>query len=232
MSTPTASNPTRPTELKTRGYVLRRTNYGEADRILNLITPEGKFAVIAKGARKSRSKLAGGIEMFTLSDYHIRFGRSEFGTLTSAKLLTYHSEIVKDFARMELAATILKRLGRAADSTDSPDYFYIADQSLSGLNYQIDICLIEAWFHLRLAAASGEEPNLYRDLSGTPLSADCRYRWHATEACFVKDSQGPYDANAVKLLRLLLKVDLTIATRIKLTNELLHLALEFARTIS
>ena len=45
--------------LRTFGYVLRRTNYGEADRILNIITPSGKISAIAKGVRKEKSKLAG-----------------------------------------------------------------------------------------------------------------------------------------------------------------------------
>ena len=45
-------------DLRTKAIVLRRTDYGEADRILNLITPQGKIAVIAKGVRKEKSKLS------------------------------------------------------------------------------------------------------------------------------------------------------------------------------
>ena len=45
-------------DIKTMGYVLKRTNYAEADRILNLITPQGKISAIAKGVRKEKSKLA------------------------------------------------------------------------------------------------------------------------------------------------------------------------------
>ena len=59
-------------DIRTQGFVLKRTNYGEADRILNIITPLGKYAVIAKSVRKSRSKLAGSIEMFSLIDFNIR----------------------------------------------------------------------------------------------------------------------------------------------------------------
>ena len=47
-----------PNDIKTLAYVIRRTNYGEADRIINLITPEGKISAIAKGVRKEKSKLA------------------------------------------------------------------------------------------------------------------------------------------------------------------------------
>ena len=44
-------------DIKTCAYVLRRTNYGEADRILNIITPLGKMSVIAKSVRKEKSNL-------------------------------------------------------------------------------------------------------------------------------------------------------------------------------
>ena len=30
-------------DLRTYGIVLRRTNYGESDRIVNFVTPEGKI---------------------------------------------------------------------------------------------------------------------------------------------------------------------------------------------
>ena len=36
-------------DTRTRAIVLRRTDYGEADRILQLLTPEGKRSVIARG---------------------------------------------------------------------------------------------------------------------------------------------------------------------------------------
>ena len=57
-----------PSDLRTHAIVLRRTNYGESDRILSLLTPEGKIAVLARGVRKEKSRLAGGIELFSTDD--------------------------------------------------------------------------------------------------------------------------------------------------------------------
>jgi DNA repair protein RecO (recombination protein O) len=46
----------------TQGVVLTRINYAEADRILTVLTEDfGKVSLIAKGTRKEKSKLAGGI---------------------------------------------------------------------------------------------------------------------------------------------------------------------------
>ena len=77
-------------DLRTQAIVLRRTNYRESDRILDLLTPEGKQAVIARGVRKAKSRLAGGIELFTLAEVVIHQGRGDLGTLTSAKMLQFY----------------------------------------------------------------------------------------------------------------------------------------------
>ena len=87
--------------------VLRRTNYGETDRIVNFITPAGQVSVLAKGVRKQGSKLAGGLELFCLSDI-VATGNQKLARLTSAKLVTFYSEIIKDYDRLQLAYRLLK----------------------------------------------------------------------------------------------------------------------------
>jgi len=53
----------------TTGLVLSRTDFGEADRIITVLTPDhGKLRLMAKGVRRMKSKLAGGIDLFTVSD--------------------------------------------------------------------------------------------------------------------------------------------------------------------
>lgn len=73
---------------RTKAWVLRRTNYGEADRILNLITPQRQISAVARGVRKSKSKLAGAIELFCLSDVVLVGGKNGgMATLSSASLV-------------------------------------------------------------------------------------------------------------------------------------------------
>jgi recombinational DNA repair protein (RecF pathway) len=43
--------------------------------MVQLLTPKGRRSVIAKGVRRERSKLAGGIELFSLCDVVVRSGR-------------------------------------------------------------------------------------------------------------------------------------------------------------
>ncbi|OGE64201.1 DNA repair protein RecO, partial [Candidatus Daviesbacteria bacterium RIFCSPLOWO2_02_FULL_36_8] len=49
---------------KTEGIILKRRNFGEADRILTVFTlQKGKISVIAKGVRRITSRRAGNVEL-------------------------------------------------------------------------------------------------------------------------------------------------------------------------
>ena len=219
-------------DIKTMGYVLKRTNYAEADRILNLITPQGKISAIAKGVRKEKSKLAGGIEMFTLSNYNIHLGRGEFGVITSAKMQKYHSNIIKNFTKMELAAMMLKKLSRAAENSDNSEYFEIINQCLTSLDMSNDDGLTESWFLMRLGKAAGEEINLYRDADGEKLNPELRYFWNTGENSFVLHDNGDFGVNEIKMLRLLLTADLSVVKRVKVTPEMLQKIVGFTKMAS
>jgi DNA repair protein RecO (recombination protein O) len=65
--------------------ILRRRDVGEADRILVLGTPTGKRHVIARGVRKTTSRLAGHIELFTYTTMQLAIGRT-FDVVTQSSV--------------------------------------------------------------------------------------------------------------------------------------------------
>ncbi|MBR3253715.1 DNA repair protein RecO [Candidatus Saccharibacteria bacterium] len=219
-------------DIKTLAYVLRRTNYGEADRILNLITPNGRMTAIAKAARKERSKLAGGIEMFSLIEINIHFGKAEMGLVTGAKMLKYYGNILADFDRMELAALILKKISLVAESLDSEECFGIVNATLPALDRGVQKDLVEAWFWLNYAKLTGEQINLYRDVYGDKLDAEKLYDWNIDEAAFMEKMEGNFDADAIKLMRLMTAADLEVIERVKDIGDKLRPILRVARGIN
>lgn len=73
--------------LTTEALVLRSVGYGEADLIVTLYTrARGRLVALARGARKSKRRFGGGLELFTLSSVQLG-GRSgaELWTLQSAE---------------------------------------------------------------------------------------------------------------------------------------------------
>lgn len=191
-------------QINTEGIVLTRTDFQEADRILTLLTPDhGKLRVIAKGVRRPRSKLAGGIELLSVSDITVLPGRGELGTLISTRLITHYANIVQDIQRTMLAYDFLKRTNRVTEDAAGEEYFMILQRTLDALNdLEFSSDLVELWYSMQLLNVTGHLPNLQTDTEDKKLQADAAYLFDFEFMAFREQAGGPFKANHIKLLRL------------------------------
>ena len=220
-------------DIRTKAIVLRRTNYGESDRILNLLTEKGMLSCIAKGVRKEKSKLAGGIELFCLSEVTVHEGKNnKLGVLTSAKMLEAYQNISLKLESLELASTILKTVTKVAETTSGPEYFYLVKQIFQALEVGVNPELVETWFWFNFAKTSGEQINLMRDAEGEKLDAFKSYIWDSAELALRPQIGGNVTANDIKLMRLILASDLKTVSRVNDITKHLPSLLYIAKTIN
>lgn len=195
-----------PHQTTTKAIVLRRVNYGEADRILTLLTPDqGKLSAIAKGARRAKSKLAGGIELFSVSEISFIKGKNDIDTLTSTRLIRHFNNIVTDLPRTNQAYDFIKIIDKTTEDKPEELYFNLLKTALAALDDKsIDPLLTQLWFNLRLLKVAGHAPDLFLDSQGDKLAADKKYEFDLDKMKFFapKNREGNYDANAIKYLRL------------------------------
>lgn len=191
-------------QLVSEGIILNRTDYGEADRIITLLTPQqGKLRLMAKGVRRVKSKLAGGIELFSVSTVTYIQGRKELGTLISARLGRHYGGIVKDIQRTMTGYELIKRLDKATEDQPETEYFDLLAASFEALeDTTISLDLIRLWFMMQLLRQGGHSPNLETDVTGNKLAADGRYAFSFEDMAFASTPNGPFAANHIKFLRL------------------------------
>jgi len=203
--------------IRSKAIVLRRTNYGEADRILQLLTPEhGKVSVIAKGARREKSKLAGGIELFALCDVTFLPGKGEMGTLTGARLDTFFAHILDNYDRLQLGYEAIKQITKVAETVDEPAFFELLKVTFESLNdAEINDKVIEAWFWLQLAILMGVGMNLATDINGMKLVEESRYNFEEADSAFVYSENGRFTTEHIKLMRLLSAQPPRVAQQVK-----------------
>jgi len=213
-----------------QAIVLRRTNYGEADRIVQLLTPDGRQSVMARGVRKEKSKLAGGIELFAISDVVIGEGKGDLGVLTSAKLVQFYRHILEDYDRLQFGYLAIKLVARASETVNEPEWFDLLSEVLMGLDaVTISLPLVEAWFYIRYAGLLGHELNLELDINGDKLSPDVAYRYDSGEQGLRPVQNGELTGEHIKLLRLIASRSLKVLVQIGGIGELLPEALRVAR---
>lgn len=219
-------------DVRTKAIVLRRTDYGEADRILQLLTPEGKRSVIARGVRKEKSRLAGGIELFSVSDVVIHSGRGELGVLTSAKLLEHYDALVRDLDLIEQGGAMMRAANIRSEHVDSPEFFDILQQSLRAMQKHVDDDaatrwkdILRAWWGINLVRVSGEDVNLRFDTDGEKLEATQRYYWDQESAAFAKAQAGRIGADHIKMLRVMYAMPAEAALKVRGAADLIDEAI-------
>jgi DNA repair protein RecO len=188
-----------------KSIILKRTNYQDADRIITLLTKEqGKIKVIAKGVRKQKSKLAGGLELLSVSEVSYIQGRSELHTLTSARLIKHYSQIVKDIDRTMMAYRFLGSINKICEDESGQEFFDLLTRGMILLDdFNIQIDLIELWFNLHMLAVTGHQPDLYNDNSGKKLVSNSSYDFDLDTMTFMNSKTDNFNQNHIKLLRLL-----------------------------
>lgn len=148
-------------QYRDRGVVLRTTKLGEADRIITIITSgHGKVRAVAKGARRTRSKLAGHVEPLRHVDLQLYRGRGELDIVTGAVTLDRWPALRSDLDRLGVAMTLAEAVDQSVhDRGDDPVPYQMLTGALGRLDRAHSEMLLPA-FLLRLLTHEGTAPML------------------------------------------------------------------------
>lgn len=183
--------------------VLARTDYGEKDRILTVITADnGKLKAIAKSVRSGKSRLAGGIELFAENELGLVEGRGDLYTVTHSRMKRYFGNIAKDLDKSMYAYECLKMVNKFTPDGAGSEYYDVLVKLLDALAAgKVSFAQVKVWFGLKALDNLGASPNFQTDPAGKKLEAQGRFQYDFDRHCFYTDAEGPYSPDHVKILR-------------------------------
>jgi DNA repair protein RecO (recombination protein O) len=147
----------------TEAIVIRHSNFGEADRILTIMTPDlGKLRVIAKGVRKITSRKAGHVELFTRVKLLLARGRT-FDIISQAETVEPYRPLREELLRGSTAHYLSELIDAFAQegSEDNALYDLLAD-GLGWVADSPDPALAARYFEMRLLTITGYRPQLFK----------------------------------------------------------------------
>jgi DNA repair protein RecO (recombination protein O) len=156
------------TTLHTEALVLRAVDFGESDRIVHLLTPAvGRLPAIAKGARRSRRRFPGTLDLMNRLAVQIERRRpSALPRLEGARLLHASEAARSDVSRFALGCYLLELLDRLAPEGGAPAdlarLYRFALESLAWLEREAPDARMRTLLELRALAALGLRPELLR----------------------------------------------------------------------
>ena len=148
---------------RTEGIVMGRRDQGEADRVLRLCTPSGKIDVLAKGARKIRSRKAGHIELFTRTSFVLSRVPNYWDIISQAETLDPHTPLRSDLLRGTYARYAVELLDRFfSEGEGGTAVFDLLDHTLCWLCEDDDLDIIARFYEQHLVGLAGFRPELFR----------------------------------------------------------------------
>jgi DNA repair protein RecO (recombination protein O) len=153
-----------PRTYRTDAVILKSSVFAERDRMLVLFTPAyGKLRVLAKGVRRTSSRLAGHVGAFTYSNLFLVHGRT-FDLVTQGATIRQFSGLHTDLWRVSHAFFAAELVDRFTEEQHSmPGLFEALLKHLDRLNQpELDVNLVARAFELELLSLAGYRPELFR----------------------------------------------------------------------
>lgn len=211
--------------------VLRRLDYGEADRILTLLTREhGKLSAIAKGSRRAKARAANGLDLFGRSRMMLAKGHN-LDVVAQAERRGDVRNISGDLHRTAYACLVAEVADKVLEERHPvDDVFDLVVTTIDRLNVPNRSPRAEsAWFLMRILDLLGYQPQLV-DCAGCNESLPEAAAWFSPllggllcRRCGAHDQAGsPVSVNGLKVLRVMAAGDAALYDRLRLSPELLH----------
>lgn len=149
---------------KTEAVVLRSIRYGEADRVLHLYSVDrGRIGAMAKGVRRTRSKMGGRLEPLSRVRLVLRQGRGDLSTVSGVDTVSAHPGLRERRASLERASQACESVLRLLDSGEAnPAAYHLLCNQLALLDADPDAATRaqSLAFRLKLLLAAGFAPEL------------------------------------------------------------------------
>lgn len=144
------------------GLVLRARDYGENDRLITILTNEGKMTVIAKGARSMKSKIKNLTEPFIYANFELNQKGTSIAWIKGGSINQSFYNLRNSIEKLFLATYICDVANElSGERVDCSDMLRLTLNTLFAImSDKRPLSQIKAVFEIRASAMSGYRPNV------------------------------------------------------------------------
>lgn len=172
--------------IKTKGIIIAENNMGDFDKMVTLLTPNGKIGCSAKGSRRPKSQLMAGTQFLCFGEYMLFKGTNTY-TLNSCETIEVFYKIRTDLDKLEYASHITKIIQDVTDENQNTykilqlylNTLYVISETDMDLEFVLSIfklrlmCLLGFTPRIQKCTECGKEENLnYFSLKDNGLKCD------------------------------------------------------------
>ena len=217
-----------PRTYRCEGLTIRKASIGEADLVVTVFTAQrGKVRAVAKGARRSSSRLVGHLEPLTLARFSMAQGR-ELDIVSQAEVMDGFALAKSSLTTMTRALYVAELLdGFGPEHSPSPGLLHLAVNAIRALPDAVEPETPLRYFEFHLLRLTGMLPELYQCVECRTDVAPDAHRFSVNLGGVLCPSCSPPEAwvrplslRAMKVLRLMHRGSLANASAVGLNPAL------------
>ena len=147
--------------IKTKGIILSESNMNDFDKMVTILTPNGKIGCAAKGARRPKSLLMSGTQLLCFGEYLLYKSSSSY-LMNSCDTIEIFYNIRTDLDKLKYASHITKIINDVTYENQNTykilqlylNTLYMISEQEKDLNFVLSV------FKLRLACLLGFMPEI------------------------------------------------------------------------
>lgn len=146
---------------RVEGIVIRSMDYGEGNKIVTLLTENnGKVGVIARGAKKLKSRLAAMVQPFTYGEYVFFRQNGGLGTLNQGEIIESHFSLREDLFLAAYASYACELLDRTLQDEEVGRFWFTQLKAcLDALSTGKDPQIVLHLYEIKVLQAAGYGPS-------------------------------------------------------------------------
>ncbi len=140
------------------GIVLTRRDHSEADRVVTLLTADGRLSLLAKGVRKLRSRKAGHLELFSRTRVLASRVEGSWDIISQADVQVTRSRLQEDFARATCARYVAELALRLFEDDTGEALYTLVDAAFTQLATGPETDILVRWYEQQVLSLAGFRP--------------------------------------------------------------------------
>jgi len=193
--------------IKEQGIVLRSRDFGEAHKIITLYSlTKGKISLLAKGVKKTKSRLAALCHPFSHGRYLLFAGKS-FYTLTQGEIIRSHHQLRDDLWKLAYASYFSELIDLGTEEEEpNEELFQLLLQGFLLLMEEENLFLVTRFFEIRFLAFSGYTPHLEACVSCGKNIEKAKIKFSAKQGGLLCSDCWPQDQYSLNISRETLEI--------------------------
>ena len=214
---------------KIEGIIVSEYPFEESSKIINILTKDGEYNIIAKGAKKIKSPFFAVTNKFTLGIFNIQYKEKGLSKLIDADIIYNYSTIKKDINKVSYVTYITELCLKVYKHEPSSDIYDLYLASLNKINEGYNYEVIFNILRLKLLDYLGIKPVIDRCIecgnTHNIVTISSYLGGYVCRDCY--RNEKIVSPKTISLIRMLYYVDISKITKLDISKEIMKEIEEF-----